>query len=218
MKIPHINRLSTTSKLIHHPQYALAKQGHFASARILIDSFNIDYSRFSTFSGFICPVRKLSGNKIPLALAQRISENSNLTLIDSIILENNKQGNSMLHRMFFKPQYSGTFPAGKYIIVDDVFTTGITLKGLKDYIESSGSVVNSIYTLGSTQHGLKFEASNLKMRILKAKFPNIEQFFDLTSLSHAQVNYLLRFNSPYQYFENQYLEQSDYINNLNLQS
>ena len=107
----------------------------------------------------------------------------------------------MVERMFSEPVYSGDIPTSKYIIVDDVYTTGITVKALKDYIESTGSRVNSIYTLGSSKYGLEFEATSIPLKILKSKFPNIERYFVLSELTAAQVNYLLRFNSIQRFYQ-----------------
>ena len=119
----------------------------------------------------------------------------------------------MVERMFFKPTYSGNITPGKYIIVDDVYTTGVTVKFLKDYIESTGSQVNSIYTLGSSKYGLQFEATSIPLKILKSRFPNIEMYFQLSELTASQVNYLLRFNSIHSFinYSNNVRHQLSYI-------
>jgi orotate phosphoribosyltransferase len=100
----------------------------------------------------------------------------------------------MIDRMFFQPEFTGKVLPGKYILVDDVFTTGITLKGLKTYIENCGGNVVSAYTLGSSKSTL-FEASKLQMRILKSRYPEVEKYFDLSLLTIIQIEYLLKFNS-----------------------
>ena len=213
MKMPRINRLSTTAKLKCSVNYPSAKKGNLLAAFRTVDSINIDYNRFKRFSGYVCPVQKQTGNAIPLALALRIAQNSNLKVCDSVYLENSMTGNSMVERMFFKPSYSGNITPGKYIIVDDVYTTGITVKALKDYIESTGSRVNSIYTLGSSKYGLEFEATSIPLKILKSKFPTIEHYFDLSELTAAQVNYLLRFNSIQRFlqFTNEFRHELSYV-------
>jgi len=195
MNIPRINRLSTAGRILHSRFYPAAHSGDFIAALMLIDSLKLDYSRFDSFTGYVCPVQKPSGNQVPVALAYRIAAETNLELNNKVFLLNSKSGSTMPERMLFKPEYSGEVYPGKYIIVDDVFTTGITLKYLKNYIESTGSTVNSIYTLGSSKFGLKFEPSRLNLRILKSHFPDIEHFFNLSDLTIAQVNYMLRFRS-----------------------
>lgn len=211
--MPRINRLSTTAKMQSCSHYLSAKRGNLLAALRTVDYINIDYNRFKRFSGFVCPVQKQTGNAIPLALALRIAQNSNLKVCDSMYLENSMTGNSMVERMFFKPIYSGIITHGKYIIVDDVYTTGVTVKYLKDYIESTGSQVNSIYTLGSSKYGLQFEATSIPLKILKSRFPTIEMYFQLSELTASQVNYLLRFNSIHSFinYSNNMRHQLSYI-------
>ncbi|MBW6491876.1 MAG: phosphoribosyltransferase [Lentimicrobium sp.] len=181
--------------MMSSPFYEAAHSGNLIAALKLIDSLKLNFSRFSLFSGYVCPVQKITGNQIPVALAYRISQESNLKLNDKIFLMNSKTGNSMAERMLFLPEYSGQVSDGNYIIVDDVFTTGITLKYLKNYIESTGNSVNSIYTLGNSKHGLRFEPSKLDLRILVARFPQIERYFNLSELTFSQVHFMLRFPS-----------------------
>ena len=213
MKMPRINRLSTTAKLKCSVNYPSAKRGNLLAAFKTVDAININYNRFLRFTGYVCPVQKHNGNAIPMALAIRIAQNSNLKVCNSVFLENIKTGNTMVERMFSEPVYSGDIPTGKYIIVDDVYTTGITVKALKDYIESTGSRVNSIYTLGSSKYGLEFEATSIPLKILKSKFPTIEHYFDLSELTAAQVNYLLRFNSIQRFFQytNEFRHELSYV-------
>ena len=207
MKIHHAHRLSNASHMIHNNNYSEAKSGNLQAAFDLVDSFQFDFSVFQKYTGYICPVQKISGNKIPFALASRIALKSPLILADGIYLLNHRPGNEMIKRMFYLPDYSGQVLPGKYILVDDVFTTGITLMGLKSHIENNGSHVSSIYTLGSSRHGLYFDASKLNIRILKAKFPEIETYFDVNYLTISQMNYLMRFTSLSSFHDLRYQNQ-----------
>jgi hypoxanthine phosphoribosyltransferase len=81
----------------------------------------------------------------------------------------------MIDRMFFQPEFTGKVIPGKYILVDDVFTTGITLKSLKTFIENCDGNVVSAYTLGSCKSTL-FEASRLQLRILNGRYPEVDLF------------------------------------------
>jgi len=195
MKIYHAIRLSHAVKMLQDPEYKAAKTGNLQAALRLVDRLNIDYSVFLKYEGFVCPVQKFTGNKIPLALALRISEHSTLDLVSSVYLLNNRPGYTMIERMYYDPEYTGMVPQGNFILVDDVFTTGITLQGLKNYIERSGSQVTSVFTIGSSKHGVDFQPSSMKLRILKNRYPDIEKYFNLESLTIAQVEYLLRFTS-----------------------
>ena len=210
MKINSIHRLSNTGNLVRNKFYESAHGGNLLSAFRLVDELIPDFNRFNLLSAFICPVQKFSGNKIPLALASRIVQNSDSVLCDTVFLRTERPGTKMIDRMFFQPEFTGKVIPGKYILVDDVFTTGITLKGLKTFIEKSGGDVVSAYTLGSSKSTL-FEASKLQLRILKGRFPDIEKYFDPSLLTIVQMEYLLKFNSIKNlnalYSENHYKKQ-----------
>ncbi len=189
-----ICRLPNTYRMIHTQHYKSVNEGDLKSAFLLVDEMVTDFSAFRKLPCFVCPVQKKSGYKIPLALALRIVENSATILCDSVFLMNNRLGIKMIDRMYFEPEYSGHAPVGKWILVDDVFTTGITLKNFKTFIESNEGDVILAYTLGSSKT-LLFEASKLKLKMLKAQFPEIEKYFNLPKLTIAQIEYLQRFGS-----------------------
>jgi len=210
MKINSIHRLSNTGSLVRNKFYESAHAGSLLSAFRLVDDLIPDFNRFNSLSAFICPVQKFSGNKIPLALSKRIAQHSDSVLCDTVFLMTERPGTKMIDRMFFQPEFIGKVIPGKYILVDDVFTTGITLKGLKTYIENCGGNVVSAYTLGSSKSTL-FEASRLQLRILKGRFPEVDKYFDLSLLTIIQIEYLLKFNSIKNlnilYSENHYKKQ-----------
>jgi len=194
MKINSIHRLSNTGSLVRNKFYESAHSGNLLSAFSLVDDLIPDFNWFNSLSAIICPVQKFSGNKIPLALASRIVQHSDSVLCDTVFLRTERPGTKMIDRMFFQPEFTGKVLPGKYILVDDVFTTGITLKGLKTFIENNDGNVVSAYTLGSSKSTL-FEASRRQLRILKGRFPEVEKYFDLSLLTIIQIEYLLKFNS-----------------------
>ena len=201
MKLNKIKVLSTLPKLKSNPYYLPAHQGDYFSALSLITHLNPDYSRFSNFTGYVCPVQKQTGNKIAYTFAKLICENSNLSLCNSVFLTNNRPGNKMIQRMTYNPAYTGTVKPGNYILVDDVITTGITLKALKTYIESSGSSVYAIYTLASSRSGGLFEPSKLQYKIYLNQFPQLADYFSAENLTIPQLLYINRFSSLYSYFD-----------------
>jgi hypothetical protein len=194
MKINSIHRLSNTGAMVRNRSYQSAHGGNLLSAFRLVDELIPDFSQFGSLSAFVCPVQKLSGNKIPLALSTRMVQHSDAVLCDTIFLTNERPGTKMIDRMFFQPEFTGEVRPGRYILVDDVFTTGITLKALKTYIERNGGNVISAYTLGSSKSTL-FEASRLQLKILRGRYPEADKYFDLSLLTIIQMEYLLKFNS-----------------------
>lgn len=195
MKIRKVTSLSTAKRVFKSKHYLSAKKTDIWSALALIDELNIDYSVFANFKGFVCPVQKSSGNKIPLALAIRIAENSPAIFYDHIKLLSNRAGNEMIIRMNYIPVYAGTALPGKYIIVDDYYTTGQTLIHLKSFIESFGCNVVNAYTLTCNKRGNYFEPTSLELRLLRSKFPSISNAFDISTLTRPQLEYIMRFSS-----------------------
>jgi hypothetical protein len=112
-------------------------------------------------------------------------------LDDEIYLHHAAHGSSMVERLYYQPVFSGTVKQADYVIVDDVYTSGRTLKALKNYIESRGGNVTSAWTIG-TGPSKEFEPTRLQFRLLTAKFPNITRYFDLDELTSPQIVYLLR--------------------------
>ena len=194
MKIPHVHRISTTLKLTGHPLYREAKKGNPDSALTVVQDIVQDKSRFHSLNGYICPVLKHKGNQIPFALARYMASCSNLILCDSIYLQHTPHGSSMVERLHYQPCFSGMVKPKNYIIVDDVYTSGKTLKSLKNYIESKGGNVISAWCIGSGP-SLEFEPTRLLIKILVAKFPNIHRYFNLNDLTTPQIQYLLRLSS-----------------------
>ena len=131
MKIENIRRISTVLKMKNNVNYHLAKTGDYASAQHLVCQLIHDDSKFQNLTGFVLPVQKPKGNQIPMALARFMSFNSKLTLCDSVFLQPAVHGSSMVERLYYHPHFSGKVIPGNYIIVDDVYTTGQTMKYLK---------------------------------------------------------------------------------------
>ncbi len=194
MKLTHINRISTTSRLTRHLLYKEAKNGNLCQARKLVAGLIPDINRFSNLKGFICPVIKIAGNQIPLAMAELMAVNSNMVLYDSVFLQHSPHGSSMTERLYYQPVFSGNIKPGNYILADDVYTTGKTLKALKNYIESNGGNVIGTWCIGSGP-SVEFEPKRFLLQLLTAKFPNISRYFDLNELTSPQIHYLLRLSS-----------------------
>jgi hypothetical protein len=193
MKISRITRLSSAQRMIKHPAYALAKTGDMNSARRLVADL-LHHVRFKDADGYICPVVSQIGNRIPLAMADYISERTSLTPVNDIYLIPSHHGTSMTERLCYQPEFCGQVRPGKYIIVDDCYTTGSTLIHLKNYIECWGGDIRTALTIGSSFSTL-FEPSTLMLRLLQAKFPDVSEYFDLSYLTVPHITYLMRFQS-----------------------
>lgn len=199
MKIRRIRRLSTTPCLTSHPDYAAAKAGDYAAAKRLVNDL-IRPLRLP--EAILCPVSKSFGNAIPKAMASYLAAcNPQCSVDNKIRLINNKTGSSFAERFYYQPIFQGRVYQQNYILLDDVYTTGKTLMALKHFVESGGGNVVGILCIGSSKSTL-FGLSQTTRKTLKARFPSIEQYFDLECLTQPEAGYMLRFRSL-QSFHNQ---------------
>lgn len=189
-----VTRLSVTNKVTGHHAYKAAKNGSLCHARQLISDILPDISAFKNMKGFVCPVLKASGNRIPLAFAEHMAQYSRLEVYSNILLEHEKHGTSMIERILYEPKYSGQVIPGNYIIVDDVYTSGRTLLALKRHIENHGGNVIAAFTIGSSR-ALSFEPDKYLLRTLLNHFPGITKMVNPELLTNPQILYLLRFES-----------------------
>jgi hypothetical protein len=146
---------------------------------------------------------KPSGNRIPLALAEFFSNNSGQQLCTSVWLKHTYHSNAMIDRLHYLPEFSGDVIPGKYVIVDDVYTSGATLAGLKHHIESHGGTVVDAFTIGSSKSTC-FQPDKLLLKILLSRFPGIDRYYDIDLLTAPQVVYMLRFRSLQSLHESYY--------------
>jgi hypoxanthine-guanine phosphoribosyltransferase len=194
MRIHQIRRLSSTSYMKRHKSYSQAKTGDIEAARKLISDIIHLPVKLNNKIDFVCPVMKPSGNRIPVAFAELLTSNFNRIHCNTVFLQNKRHGSSMVERLYYQPTFSGFVKPGNYMIVDDVYTTGQTLKYLKNYIESSGGNVYAAWCIGSGP-SLQFEPARLQIKILLAKFPELTDYFDVSKLTVPQVNYHMRLSS-----------------------
>lgn len=203
MIIPRITRLSSAARMTSHPDYRSAKAGSLPDARRVVSGILSPPFRFAHLQGFVCPVMKSSGNRIPLALAEFFSKNSGLQLCTSVWLEHTPHSNAMIDRLHYLPEFFGDVIPGKYVIVDDVYTSGSTLAGLKHHIESHGGTVVAAFTIGSSKSTC-FQPDSRLLKILSARFPGIDRYYDVDLLTAPQVVYMLRFRSLQSLYERYY--------------
>lgn len=199
MKIRRIRRLSTTPCLTSHPDYAAAKAGDYAAAERLVNSL---LSPLRLPQAILCPVVKPAGNAIPQAMAHYLAAcNPHCNVDHEILLINSKSGSSFAERFYYQPCFRGKVQTTNYLLLDDVYTTGKTMMALKQFVEQGGGNVIGIICIGSSKSTL-FGLSQLTQMTLKARFPSIEQYFDLECLTQPEAGYMLRFRSL-QSFHNQ---------------
>ena len=203
MKLTRVTRLSTTSKMKTSGFYPLAKKGCYRSALLLLNELNLKLDCLNTDNRFICWVQRPAGNAIPAAMAHMMRKPGSV-LVNDVFLMTEKTGTELPMRIMYNPVFAGDPVPGNYIIIDDVISSGATLMGLKNFLESNGcNVVNAI-VIGSNRYGPFLEPDKLLLRLLTARFSDIENFLDLKSLTAIQINYLLSLDSLESFYEKYY--------------
>lgn len=207
---------TTINKLKSHPLYPKAKKGDYESAIIVINDL-IKKDRYKVLKNIdnavLVPIisNEIGGNNaIPFALAKKISDDYGIPLDENIQIDNkvHHTNSNMIYRLLFPPQFRGDIiPGKKYIIVDDVVTSGNSIRNLKDYIERNGGKVVHTSVLGAsflTSYSANLKLSDNTKKLLETKF-DIHEFNkliktwgianDYKDLTNAEAQYFSRFSS-----------------------
>ena len=116
-------------------------------------------------------------NKIPSAYAGLL-KSYGLEVNDGIVQMNKPRhtGADNEGKLFRRARFGGVIEEGRdYILVDDILSSGATLRDLKDYIESKGGNVVFITGMASTYGGTKFAQSEAVKNKLKTLNINDEE-------------------------------------------
>lgn len=148
-------------------------------------------------------------NKIPLAISLHAAQTSGLTFDDTIVQTNrvHHTGADAAARLGRTPNFQGRIEIGRdYIVVDDVTTSGSSLAGLRDYIETHGGKVVAAMTLATTSNpqtgyggylALKPETRSLLSRFDKKQLESILQAHgvaeSIEALTNSQGRYIATF-------------------------
>lgn len=195
-------------KMKSHPDYNAAKKGDYESAERLVRDIvkpeRIKQIAESYPDAKVVPVQS-SGkghNQIPVALANEIGKEG--LEVDNgiqIIEKANRTGSSELHRLTSANKISGEIEKNrKYVIVDDVVTSGASINEYRMYIEERGGIVVAATSLCMGQAGsnqIAPKADIISKTIEKHGAERIERVcksigieYGLESMTNWQVNYL----------------------------
>lgn len=152
-------------------------------------------------------VEKAKGkNKLLSVYAEFIGDITGLE-VDTEIMQNNKAQRTTkgaLSRLSTKVLFDGPVKKGyNYIIVDDVFTMGGTLAGLKEHIENNGGHVVAATTL-ATARGKDIAPTKYDIQEMERRFgcESIEEFLreagiadNIESLTAPEARHILSFKN-----------------------
>jgi adenine/guanine phosphoribosyltransferase-like PRPP-binding protein len=214
--IPSVTALGNCGKLVHNPYYSKAKHGCIESAVKLV-SFLFTKANQQKIRQMICDIPNVliapvygieaSGiNKIPVAFANAIAQVCDTIIDTDIYLENKpKHTNATaINRFLSLPIFSGFVVIdANYVLVDDVSTSGASLKAMKDYIESKGGNVIACIVLGLGRQGSQFEPTqkDLYDLICQLDIHELNSLLNETgrtnihSLTAIEIRFLKQFSS-----------------------
>jgi orotate phosphoribosyltransferase-like protein len=214
--IPHVTAFGNCGKLVHNPYYNNAKKGCIKSAvRLVSMLFSKQHKTkvrqlIGNYSNvFIAPVYgvEASGiNKIPVAFANAIAQVCNAAVDTDVYLENkpNHTNATTINRFLSLPIFSGNVAVNcNYVLVDDVSTSGSSLKAMKNYIESQGGNVIACIVLGLGRRGSQLEPTNEELKELTCQL-NINELNlllnetgrkDIYALTAIEIRFIKQFTT-----------------------
>ncbi|PRY90584.1 hypothetical protein [Mongoliibacter ruber] len=129
---------------------------------------------------YIIPVQqeeKNGYNVIPLGLAYCIRLRFGFKIVKNIYRTKGfpNTGVSLRERACNNIRFDGMIPesGAQYILVDDNYTTGKTIKSLADHVTSQGGIVACITTISASRYGKQFKPANYQLSNLQ-KIPNFK--------------------------------------------
>jgi hypothetical protein len=149
MQVENINHTSI-SNLVKTKDYEKAKSGDIISAYEIVNKI-VKSERLSSISNYpnakLIPVisnERTGRNMLPLAYAQKIHEIYGNEIETDIVQSNRSYhtGASPAARLLRPVYFDGKInPGQEYILIDDVSTSGATLKALEIFVEENGGKV-----------------------------------------------------------------------------
>lgn len=192
-----------------HPKYQEAKHGNLDSAISLVNDLISKEDVIKASSAFgkdviyvpVTQFEKDGINRIPYAIAQKYASETGASINDSLYVKDKAfhTGMKMMERLIARTRFEGDIPKGKYVLVDDVTSSGATLADLSSYIQEQGGDVIGSVLLTNAMRGDKLIADKSLTKLLETKYGNeIRELFGIepSSLTREEAKYLQGFRTP----------------------
>lgn len=191
-----------------HPKYQEAKHGNLDSAISLVNDLISKEDVIKASSAFgkdviyvpVTQFEKDGINRIPYAIAQKYASETGASINDSLYVKDKAfhTGMKMMERLIARTRFEGDIPKGKYVLVDDVTSSGATLADLSSYIQEQGGDVVGSVLLTNAMRGDKLIADKSLTKLLETKYGNeIRELFGIepSSLTREEAKYLQGFRT-----------------------
>jgi len=192
----------------NHPNYQLAKSGHYKEAVLLAQSFfneNLIQKLDNNYkSPIILPImaeEKQGKNAIPMGMADVINRYTGWKVSENIY-QTNKAGHTGAngwHRITTPALFMGDVVIGvEYLILDDFIGMGSTLANVKSFIENAGAKIAGFEVLTGQPESSKLYLRTKTLNDLREKHGQFEEEFkeivkfDYSALTESEARYLLR--------------------------
>ena len=192
-----------------HPRYAAAKAGDADAAELLVNdlaSQNWLPALRVSLQGFhveLLPVHALESegvNEIPAALAEWLSAELNLPVMDTVVQSNTvgHTGASGFERLAHQAVFAGEVERGrKYLLVDDFIGQGGTLANLIGYVHRAGGQAIAATVLTGKPYSAKLAPDSGQIQALRDKHGrDLEKWwrehvgFGFDCLTRSEARYL----------------------------
>jgi len=204
---PIIKNLTTSKKLRSHEKYESAKSGNAEASVTLVTELAKDVSIQEAGERYgpdviyqpLVAVEASGRNQVPSALAEYYAARTGATAGEEIYQTNvtAHTGEGMMSRLLKRPEFAGgVVRDGKYVLVDDVVTSGGSVAALADYIESKGGkVVGTVFLANAARTGTLSPDAEI-VASLRKRFGNDitkELQIEPEALTKQEAAYLNRF-------------------------
>src|SRR5690348_8254789 len=190
------------------PDYKAAQAGDAAAAARLVKRLAgplVAKARAQFEDGmiYVAPhAEEMTGNnKIPQQLAEALAAGTHGSTDQEIVQTNRtfRTGGGMMQSLTGRPEFDGNVvKGGKYVLVDDVSTSGGSFADLADYIQRKGGDVVGAVSLTNAARGGRVAAEPHVLRQLEARHGDVirEQFgIEPRALTAEEASYLAGFRS-----------------------
>jgi len=192
----------------NHPDYQLAKSGHYKNAVLLAQSFINDNIIQKLDDNYKCPIilpimaeEKQGKNAIPMGMADIINRYTGWKVSENIYQTNKARhtGANGWHRITTPALFMGNVVIGAgYLILDDFIGMGSTLANIKSFIENAGAKIAGFEVLTGKHQSSKIYLRSQTLNNLREKHGKFEKEFekilkfDYSCLTESEARYLLR--------------------------
>lgn len=198
----------TLGALAKHPDYQAAKAGdEDAAMRVAADIVNAEL--VSKLQGVQADavlgvmVDEAGGvNMVPTAAAAQLASSLGLPMGHGVYKSAGAKRTTLLglERVFSRPTFAGSVPAGtRFIVLDDTLTQGGTIAAMAEHLHAQGAEVAAVVALTGKNYSSQLAPSESTIARLRAQLGDVENDFEqatgrrFADLTESEARYLANY-------------------------